>query len=75
MKSIEVVTRPFGEGSTEVANDTGKAISVVRESDRTLIYLNARYHLIAEADVNVKVGDMVEFTPFGVNFGWFVQVK
>ena len=45
------------------------------EPDRTLIYLRGRpdYHVIAAAKtVDIQIGDEIEFTPEGVNFGWLV---
>ena len=47
---------------------------VIREDDRTLLYGHPKwddYHIIAEPDVDVKVGDTVDYDPEGYNFGWF----
>lgn len=50
------------------------------EIDRTLIYGDgyekdrSGYHVIADTEAKVKVGDRIEYEPDGVNFGWFVRV-
>lgn len=51
-----------------------KVRRVERESDRKLLYgADPGYHLIAKRDENVKVGDTVQYEPYGVNFGWFIK--
>ena len=50
---------------------------VVREDDRTLLYGHHKwhdYHIIADPDVVVQIGDIVEYEPDGYNFGWFKKV-
>lgn len=52
-------------------------INVVRvddQGDRVLLYGKSDgYHIIAEREDDVKVGDEIEFDPYGHNFGWFVR--
>lgn len=44
------------------------------EGDRVLLYDKSDdYHIIASRKDQVKVGDEVEYDPYGVNFGWFVR--
>jgi hypothetical protein len=48
---------------------------VIAESGRKLLYGSHKgYHIIASKDEKVRKGDVVEFEPCGVNFGWFVKV-
>jgi len=47
--------------------------TVYREEDRTLLYRDARYHVIAPRNVEVKPGDTIQYEPFGVNFGFFIE--
>ena len=43
------------------------------ESDRTLLYgEDNEYHLIDVVNSTVKIGEVVEYEPYGVNFGWVV---
>lgn len=50
-------------------------LRIMRESNRVLLYGSAdRYHLIAKLSDDVRVGDVVEYEPFGFNFGWFTRV-
>ena len=49
--------------------------SIVHETDRILLFgVDRNYHLIADTNDDVKVGDTVEYEPDGVNFGWFKRV-
>jgi len=49
------------------------------QGDRILLYAkpgtNNGYHVITniKEEKNLKVGDTIEYEPFGVNFGWFVK--
>lgn len=52
---------------------------VIREEDRTLLYESvtpkgaAEYHIIAKKDCEIKVGDVIEYEPYGLNFGWLID--
>ena len=55
--------------------DEIRVMNIVRESNRVLLYGDDKsYHLIAELNDDVRVGDMVEYEPYGINFGWFTRV-
>lgn len=45
------------------------------QGDRILLFDNLGYHVIAPANVTVIVGDVIEYKPVGVNFGWYKGVK
>jgi len=43
------------------------------QGDRILLYgQDESYHVIANTDVDVSIGDRIEYEPYGVNFGLFV---
>jgi hypothetical protein len=49
---------------------------VEKEEDRVLLYGHEKwsdYCIICKPDVDIKVGDTVEYEPYGYNFGWFKQ--
>ena len=47
---------------------------VDNQGDRVLLYGKSEdYHVIAERDDEVRVGDEIEYDPYGANFGWFVR--
>jgi hypothetical protein len=54
---------------------------VVREGSRTLIYSRdwqSRgneywFKVVGKAHIDVKVGDVVDYEPAGLTFGWFVE--
>jgi hypothetical protein len=51
--------------------------AIVMNHDRKLLYGHPKwpnYHLIANLNDNVNVGDTVEYKPQGINFGWFKKV-
>ena len=58
-------------------NKTGKVTFIYYQPDCTLLYLDDEKFYCAIANVkkskHVKIGDMIEYTPCGVNFGWFVE--
>ncbi len=55
-----------------------RTIEVLRkkvEKDSILLYgSDLEYHIIANPKAKVEVGDLVEYQPYGVNFGWFIKV-
>lgn len=45
------------------------------QEDRILYWGDEKdYHIIADEDCEARVGDVIEYEPDGVNFGWFVGV-
>lgn len=57
-----------------------RSMTVVRidnQGDRVLLYSNATptnhdYYVIAGKDCAVKVGDAIQYEPYGANFGWLI---
>ena len=50
---------------------------VVDDGDRKLLYGHWKwdnYHIICNPNEKVKIGDIVEYEPEGINFGWFKGV-
>lgn len=67
----------IGEGVNRIAQHKEGIVSEISiESDRILLYLSGKpdYHVIAGIDAAVAVGDTIEYTPEGVNFGWLASV-
>lgn len=55
--------------------DTLVVVKKEVDEDRILLYgTDPGYHIIADMNVKVKVGDTIEYEPCGYNFGWFVKV-
>lgn len=51
---------------------------VVKQDNRTLLYPcitgdDFEYHVIANKDCSVQPGDVIEYEPYGFNFGWLVE--
>lgn len=45
---------------------------IVDDGDRKILYGSKKgYHLIADPNAEVQIGDTVEYEPCGFNFGWF----
>ena len=59
---------------------TMRVSEIVADGDRLLLYREepksklGRYHVIADPSVMIRVGDIVEYEPDGVNFGWFIRI-
>ncbi len=51
----------------------GKVVRVVKQPDRTLLFINSHYHIIAPKDSETKVGDEILYEPYGINFGFLVK--
>lgn len=48
---------------------------IEKQDDKVLLYgLDKNYYIIAEVNSSVKVGDRIEYEPYGANFGWFVRL-
>lgn len=62
----------------KAGNSTMIVARVVNDGDRKLIYDNIPgrmgYHVIADSKNDVKIGDQIEYEPYGANFGWFERV-
>jgi hypothetical protein len=49
------------------------------QEDRVIMYAKGektsrwRYHIIGKKDLHIVPGDVIEYEPFGVNFGMFIQ--
>lgn len=56
-------------------DQTMQVVKVEDQGDRVLLYKNEHYYIIAPQDCTVKIGDIIVYEPFGVNFGWFVSLK
>ena len=55
-----------------------KIVAIENQEDRILLYPpqgRFPYHIIAKLGTLVHVGDVVEYEPYGINFGWFIQVQ
>jgi hypothetical protein len=71
---------PLQEPNPDEKAKTLTVVKIVHDGDRVILYGKGYkedpwgYHLIAESDVKVKVGDRVEYKTEGVNFGWFEKV-
>lgn len=49
-------------------------LKIEREHDRTLLYGETDdYHIIAPKDVIINLYDIIEYTPDGYNFGFFIK--
>lgn len=47
---------------------------VENEGDRILAYGNRKhYYIICNRKSDIKPGDIIEYEPYGGNFGWFVS--
>lgn len=45
-----------------------------KQQDRTIIYGNDKnYHVIASDNIDIQIGDEIEYEPYGMNFGWYVK--
>ncbi|MDD5453979.1 MAG: hypothetical protein PHW62_00565 [Candidatus Ratteibacteria bacterium] len=45
---------------------------IQRDGNRTLLFGDEReYHVIAKKNIHIRIGDMIEYEPEGLNFGWF----
>lgn len=50
-----------------------KVTNVVRDGDRTLLYIEKHYYIIVGKDSIINVGDEIEYEPYGVNFGFLKE--
>jgi hypothetical protein len=45
------------------------------QGDRVLLYSKrADYHVIASTGCTVRVGDQIDYEPYGWNFGWLIRL-
>lgn len=48
--------------------------TIADEEYRLLLYgISNEFHVIANHDEKIFPGDVIEYEPYGINFGWFVK--
>jgi hypothetical protein len=68
------------KGLRLMTNPKTRVDTIVDDENRLLLYTNddlgrkIRYHIIASTKDCVKIGDTIEYEPYGVNFGYFIRI-